>query len=199
MSKLKVDQISKATGASPAIFTLPAADGTSGQFLQTNGSGVLSWGSAPIDNTPAFYAYATTNQTPGDSTWAKITVITTKTFDTDSAYDTSTQIFTVPAGKAGKYRLNASMTAGSGAVSELYTNKIAFRLNGAATNLVETTNDARNSAFYRWTSHVDAILDLSVGDYIEVWAFTKLSTGAPTWIHDDAAQGIRFHGYRLIM
>ena len=56
MSKLKVDQISKATGAAPAIFTLPATDGTAGQFLQTNGSGVLSWGSAPVDNTPAFYA-----------------------------------------------------------------------------------------------------------------------------------------------
>ena len=29
MSKLKVDQISKASGASPATFTLPAADGLS--------------------------------------------------------------------------------------------------------------------------------------------------------------------------
>ena len=47
MSKLKVDQISKATGASPAIFTLPAADGTAGQYLKTDGSGVLSWGTPP--------------------------------------------------------------------------------------------------------------------------------------------------------
>jgi len=43
MSKLKVDQIYKATGASPAIFTLPAADGTSGQVLKTDGAGNLSW------------------------------------------------------------------------------------------------------------------------------------------------------------
>jgi len=47
MSKLKVDQISKATGASPAIFTLPAADGTAGQYLKTDGSGALSWGTPP--------------------------------------------------------------------------------------------------------------------------------------------------------
>ena len=31
MSKLKVDQISKASGASPATFTLPATDGGAGQ------------------------------------------------------------------------------------------------------------------------------------------------------------------------
>ena len=45
MSKLKVDQISKATGASPAIFTLPAADGTAEQYIKTDGSGALSFGS----------------------------------------------------------------------------------------------------------------------------------------------------------
>ena len=164
MSEVKTNKISPSSGTTLTL-------GDSGDTV-TDASG-------SVNNTPAFYAYATTNQTPGDSTWAKITVITTKTFDTDSAYDTSTQIFTVPAGKAGKYRLNASMTAGSGAVSELYTNKIAFRLNGAATNLVETTNDARNSAFYRWTSHVEAILDLDVGDEIEVWGYQESLDGSP--------------------
>ena len=47
MSKLKVDQISKATGASPAIFTLPAADGTVDQHLTTDGSGQLSFATSP--------------------------------------------------------------------------------------------------------------------------------------------------------
>ena len=187
MSEVKTNKISPSSGTTLTL-------GDSGDTVNVAGTAGTGFGS----NTPAFYVYAATNQTPGDNTWAKITVITTETFDTDSAYDTSTQRFTVPTGKAGKYHLSATNTAGSTSVSELYTNKIAFRLNGAATNLVETTNDGRNSAFYRWTSHVDAILDLSVGDYIEVWAFTKLSTGAPTWIHDDAAQGIRFHGYKLI-
>ena len=43
MSKLKVDQISKATGAAPAIFTLPAVDGTANQLMKTDGSGQLGW------------------------------------------------------------------------------------------------------------------------------------------------------------
>ncbi len=35
--------VSPATVTSDIVWTLPAADGTSGQVLQTNGSGVLSW------------------------------------------------------------------------------------------------------------------------------------------------------------
>ena len=37
---------SPATVASNVVWTLPAADGTSGQQLSTNGSGVLSWSDA---------------------------------------------------------------------------------------------------------------------------------------------------------
>jgi len=46
MSKLQVDQVSK-TSAGADTFTLPAADGTAGQYLKTDGSGVLSWGTPP--------------------------------------------------------------------------------------------------------------------------------------------------------
>ena len=48
MSKLKVDQISKASGASPATFTLPASDGTAGQYMKTDGGGALSFGTVTI-------------------------------------------------------------------------------------------------------------------------------------------------------
>lgn len=33
--------------AASAIWQLPSADGTSGQVLQTNGAGVLSWAALP--------------------------------------------------------------------------------------------------------------------------------------------------------
>ena len=49
MSKLKVNQVSKTT-AGAAIFTLPAADGTAGQYLKTDGSGALSWGTPPDES-----------------------------------------------------------------------------------------------------------------------------------------------------
>ena len=37
-----------AAAAATATFTLPSADGTSGQAIVTNGSGTLSFGSAGI-------------------------------------------------------------------------------------------------------------------------------------------------------
>ena len=45
MSKLSVDKIGK-TGEGVAEWTLPASDGTSGQFIKTDGAGVLSFGTA---------------------------------------------------------------------------------------------------------------------------------------------------------
>ena len=44
-SKVNVDKIARGSG-SPE-FTIPTADGTSGQFIKTDASGVLSFGSAP--------------------------------------------------------------------------------------------------------------------------------------------------------
>ena len=46
MSKIQTNQIQHtATGA--AVYTLPTTDGSAGQVLQTNGSGVLSWVTLP--------------------------------------------------------------------------------------------------------------------------------------------------------
>ena len=47
MSKLKVDQISKATGTVDT-FTLPASDGTVGQLMKTDGSGNLGFVSSAV-------------------------------------------------------------------------------------------------------------------------------------------------------
>ena len=44
-STIKVDKIAQASGTPE--FTIPTADGTSGQFIKTDASGVLSFGSAP--------------------------------------------------------------------------------------------------------------------------------------------------------
>ena len=44
-SKIQVDKISRNSGTPE--FTIPTADGTSGQFIKTDASGVLSFGSAP--------------------------------------------------------------------------------------------------------------------------------------------------------
>ncbi len=54
MSTLKTTYIQK-VGIGTAAFELPAADGSAGQYLQTNGSGALSWQTVSAN-------YATWNQ-----------------------------------------------------------------------------------------------------------------------------------------
>tara|TARA_R100000388_G_scaffold83892_1_gene62875 strand:- start:124 stop:753 length:630 start_codon:yes stop_codon:yes gene_type:complete len=46
MSKIKTNQLQH-TANGAAVYTLPTTDGSAGQVLQTNGSGVLSWVSLP--------------------------------------------------------------------------------------------------------------------------------------------------------
>ena len=53
-SKIIVDQLEK-TGGTLAALTLPVANATANQYLQDNGSGVLSWSTV---NSPAFTSYA---------------------------------------------------------------------------------------------------------------------------------------------
>ena len=56
MSTLKVNKLQK-TVSGAATFTLPTADGTSGQYMKTDGSGALSFGTPP-DVKGIFESYA---------------------------------------------------------------------------------------------------------------------------------------------
>ena len=58
-------------------------------------------------NTPACQVYMSANMTSlGNDTLTKLD-FDSEDFDTDSAWDTSNQKFTVPANKGGKYLINA--------------------------------------------------------------------------------------------
>ena len=64
-----------------------------------------AWAAAGGDNTPAFQAHRSTNQTIANDTFVKLEC-QTEDFDTDSAYDNSTNYnFTVPVGEGGVYWL----------------------------------------------------------------------------------------------
>ena len=55
MSKLQTNQLQH-TANGAAVYTLPQTDGSAGDYLQTNGSGVLSWVTpTAADNTPIFF------------------------------------------------------------------------------------------------------------------------------------------------
>ena len=109
-------------------------------------------------NYPAFLAYISANQTIGNNTTTKINY-DTELFDTDDAYDNSTNYrFTVPTGKGGKYCVFLNTKKDNWTSTRFYHQ---INLNGAITFFA----DAGDSDYASVGSTI--ILNLSEGDYIE--------------------------------
>ena len=79
MSKLQTNQLQH-TANGAAVYTLPQTDGSAGQVLQTNGSGVLSWVTLPSGGLTVAHTFrrvttlATSNNTlvfEGANSWEK--------------------------------------------------------------------------------------------------------------------------------
>ena len=116
-------QLSVAAAAGTGtVFQLPSANGTSGQFLQTNGAGVTSWATAPgsgtvnsgLVNELAYYA-ATGSAV---STLPNITVTNTgsMTFGTNGTAGGS---LVLNGATSGSVTLNVPAAAGSGTIFTL--------------------------------------------------------------------------------
>ena len=155
-------------------FKLPQSDGSAGQVLQTDGNGNLSFVNPPT-NTPAFFAYwnANNSMTISNNTNTKATWLTTEDFDSDNAYNTSTQTFTVPSGKAGTYAFNAGVQMYSNG-NNLRTVIIRLRKNGssswAASQYSQVMNNDENRMRHH-QAHLYATLNLVAGDTIELMCY----------------------------
>ncbi len=151
-------------------LTLPVDDGTSGQYLKTDGSGNLSW--ATIDNnTPACQVYMSANMTSlGNDTLTKLE-FDTEDFDTDSAYDTTNKKFTVPANKGGKYLINACAYVAAGV--DMYT-QIHIYKNGSS--VAYNYNHGSASAGGSLSNNITRIITLAATDYIEFYVATNATT-----------------------
>ena len=184
-------------------FKLPQSDGSAGQVLQTDGNGNLSFVDPP-SNTPAFFAYwnANNSQTISDSTDTKATWLTAELFDTDNAYNTSTQTFTVPAGKGGFYTFNAGVQMYSNGNS-LRTVIIRLRKNGSGTWVASNYSQVMNADENRMRhhqAHLHTILNLAAGDTIELICWGRVLNNS-LYISNDAS-GVKSNflsGYKLIL
>jgi len=137
--------------------------GTTGQVL-TVAAGVPSW-ATPAAGGSSFSGCRVTNsvaQTTSNATRVAIT-FDTETIDTDGFHSTSsnTSRMTVPAGKAGKYEVNAGVTfaTNSSGNRETYIFK-----NGAIYSSVFQPGTSVGST----SVPISDILDLAVGDYVEI-------------------------------
>jgi hypothetical protein len=101
-------------------FTLPSADGTSAQVLQTNGSGTLSFASLPsAPNTFGTIAVSGQSNVVADSSTDTLTLVAgtnvtiTTNASTDSITIAATGGATSPAGSNGQIQYNASGSFGA--------------------------------------------------------------------------------------
>jgi len=142
-----------------------------------------TFASAGGDNTPAFFVELNSSQSSvSDDTFTKVT-FNNEEFDTDSAYDHSTNYrFTIPSGAAGKYLFFAQVDVDSESNSNLDNSTLQFKKNGSVIRSQEynhLNNPPRN--------HVVActiLEDMSVSDYMEIFVRIEASD----------ASGGRFNG-----
>ena len=174
-------------GASGDTVTIP-----SGATISNLGT-ATGFGGA---NTPAFEAYLGTDQTLSDATETKIQV-DTESFDTDNAYDNATNYrFTVPADKAGKYHVYASVRADA-ATEKFNSMYVAIKKNGSyyPGSTVPRLAMGNNQADVLSIIIVETI-DLSASDYLELYAWCDVVGGSANPIVQ--ADATWFGAYKII-
>tara|TARA_R110002020_G_scaffold418044_1_gene627305 strand:- start:797 stop:1345 length:549 start_codon:yes stop_codon:yes gene_type:complete len=180
MSTIKVSTISPLGTDATKTITL----GSAGDTIAGAGS-----------STPAFMANNSADQAISLNTYTKV-VLNTEQLDTNNAYDPSLYRFTVPSGQAGRYQINID-----GALQSDGTNYseawLVLYVNGASTQSIEARIKMSSEALNAGNSQrlsASGILDLSVGDYLEVFGRISSSAGSPYFIQFT----MNFSGYRIV-
>ena len=170
MSTLKVDTILKRSGT--GTITLGQSGDTisipSGATIDLSNATQTGVGGA---NSPMWVATMSAQQTGGNNAMVKINY-NTEVLDTDSAYDTSSYRFTVPSGKAGKYFISAMTNIQSSGSNGARSQTNSIYVNG--TSIVRSQYFMTSGNLFEADQdnicHCTLLHDLSVGDYVEVYA-----------------------------
>jgi len=193
MSKLETNTIDTVSGTSTlqvgSTNTTTITLGVSGDTINVpsgvtiaNSGTATGFGGA---NTPAVSAYSNANQTVTDNVSTKV-AFNAELYDTDSAFDTSTYRFTVPSGKAGKYFIYSSVYM-YGNNNDERLRILDIYLNGGQVRRFETFGYPGTGFSNGGNFSGGAVLDLSVGDYIEIFGKLDVNSGTPAFYGASAA------------
>ena len=187
MSKLETNTIDTVSGTS----NLTIGSSNASTITLKSGATLTNFPT----NTPAFKAFRNGSQTIADVT-STVIQYNGESFDTDSAYDTSNYRFTVPSGKAGRYLFSAhAYIFQSGAT--LYSCDFQIRLNGANQSFDQLGLDSSDN--YAYVPKSTTILNLSVGDYVDVAITGNTNDGASFTVFGNSPYNYSvFQGYKLI-
>ena len=179
---LKVSNIQTSSGSGTITI------GQSGETISIPSGATVSGAGA---NTPAFSAYAGSDQNGNaDDTYTKL-AMNTEFYDTDSKYDTSTYRFTP--GVAGKYNFGACVYI-DGSANYLDMN-IALYKNGSQLFYVSEQVDSSSAAV------INATIELDSDDYVELYAKANVESGGTWNMNQDGTTSNNrafWYGYKLI-
>ena len=171
----------KTTNIEPIADNGTVTLGGSGDTF-TLGSGVTQ---TIANNTPAFFAYQTSNQTIPNATNTVVS-LDAEAFDTDNAFASNT--FTVPSGKAGKYFFTIGVRKNNFTSSRFNISLV----NGSGADVV-SIEQGTDSAY--GTANGSTIVNLSAGNTLVMKVYQNQGGNQTT------LQGIHqvyFGGYRII-
>jgi len=161
-------------------------------LLSSDGAGTFTISDSALKNTPSFLAFPSGNQTISAGTFTKMTFGNEK-YDTDSAFDTSTSLFTVPSGQAGTYFFYASVCwLNSSAWSGQYIMRLLAQRSGS------DLSDNRGFGYHTGSEEggtVQFIIDLAVGDTVQFQAYHNSGASRDTY---ESTGTNRFGGFKLI-
>ena len=204
MSKIQVDTIDTRSGTSTmqigSTNTTTITLGVSGDTVNIpSGVTIANAGTATGfgDNTPSIKAVRGSAQSIPNTT-STVVIFDTEIYDTDSAYDNSTGIFTVPSGKGGKYAFfvtggfNSSADIGVVNFWLSKNNQTAISATGGLAIGIDAHHngtDAENQA-----QQVSGCFNLAAGDTMRVYAWQNYGSAR------NLAQGGRmtFSGFKLL-
>jgi len=170
-------------------LTFPVNDGDANQFLQTNGSGVLSFAAGGGVNTPYFFANSGSATSLGNNASTKV-AFTNEVLDTANNFASSRFTPTT----AGKYILHYSVAINAGADGSavfpiLYINGSE---NGSATRIRKFHNGSEAAI---QTYHTTAIVSANgTGDYYEIYFYQNTGGSVDTY---NSTNDTFFFGYKL--
>ena len=167
-----------------------------GEITTSSGSGNITIGSGVtlLSNVPAFEAYLSADQTVTDATITKCQ-FDTKRFDTDNAYDNSTDYRFTPQ-VAGKYFIYSYILFEADADNRLAGAQIYIYKNGSQVNDLQTqfyTNYEK-----KHTPLINSIVDLNGStDYVEIFGWNNVTTGTATFGGSSSKGQTIFGAYRI--
>jgi hypothetical protein len=147
-----------------------------------------------VAGTVAFQATGTSSQTGlSDNTSTKRNFVS-EIFDTASAYDTSTSRFTVPSGQGGKYLISANVNMEAASAGKVINSELQIRVDG--TSVRNTLFKTDFNEFDRFDMNATTILNLSAGEYVEIYGNINTDNGSDWNMYSGATTNV-FTGFRI--